>query len=331
MANSLLSITPHKISRSLKGYSVMLYGAPKTGKTTTASKFPGALVLAFEKGYLAIPGIMAKPMNSWNDFKKTIRELNDLEVKEIFQTIVIDTSDIAYSYCEKYICGLASDEKNTYDSVNEIPFGKGFAMTQAEFDECLRKIIQMDYGLVLISHATDKTFKDEQGNDYNQIVPTLNTRGRLVCERTCDIIGYSCPVLDENGNTKTKLYLRGTPRFVAGSRFRYTPPVIDFNYDNLVKAINDAIDMEEKSNGMVTNEKSIVNTVNVTPNYDFNAMMEEFKSIVDRLMKDGNPSMAQKITNIVDEHLGTGRKVSDCTSAQAPQLDMILFDLRRLV
>ena len=54
------------------------------GKTTTASKFPGALVLACEKGYNAIPGIMAKPMNSWNDFKKVLVELRDEEVKKIF-------------------------------------------------------------------------------------------------------------------------------------------------------------------------------------------------------------------------------------------------------
>nr|DAJ96720.1 MAG TPA: AAA domain protein [Caudoviricetes sp.] len=84
MANSLLSIKPHVVSRNLRGYSVLMYGEPKSGKTTTASKFPGALVLAFEKGYNAIPGIMAKPMNSWNDFKKALIELKDEEVKKIF-------------------------------------------------------------------------------------------------------------------------------------------------------------------------------------------------------------------------------------------------------
>lgn len=84
MANSLLSIKPHVVSRNLRGYSVLMYGEPKSGKTTTASKFPGALVLAFEKGYNAIPGIMAKPMNSWNDFKKVLVELKDEEVKKIF-------------------------------------------------------------------------------------------------------------------------------------------------------------------------------------------------------------------------------------------------------
>ena len=50
MGNSLLDIKPHQVSRDLRGYSVLFYGEPKSGKTTTASRFPGALVLAFEKG-----------------------------------------------------------------------------------------------------------------------------------------------------------------------------------------------------------------------------------------------------------------------------------------
>ena len=44
MANSLLDIKPHKVSRDLRGYSVMFYGEPKSGKTTIASKFPNALL-----------------------------------------------------------------------------------------------------------------------------------------------------------------------------------------------------------------------------------------------------------------------------------------------
>lgn len=115
MANSLLSIKPHKVSRDLRGYSVFFYGAAKTGKTTIASKFPGSLLLAFEKGYNAIPGIMVKPINSWSEFKKTLRELNDPEVKELFKTVIIDTADIAYGYCEKAICSQESNEKVTYE------------------------------------------------------------------------------------------------------------------------------------------------------------------------------------------------------------------------
>lgn len=329
MGNSLLDIKPHKVSRNLRGYSVLFYGEPKSGKTTTASKFPGALVLAFEKGYSAIPGIMAKPMNSWNDFKKVLVELKDPAVKEIFQTIVIDTADIAYAYCEKYICSRESDAKNSYEQISDLPFGKGYRLAQQEFDESLRKILQMDYGLVLISHAVDKTFKDEAGVEYNQIIPTLDNKARLVCERTCDIIGYSRQIQTEEG-LKTKLFMRGTPRYVAGSRFRYTPDVIDFSYEALVQAISDAIDAEEQNSGAqyITTEAAPMVHVD-EPTYDFNALMDEFQTLVGNMMGT-NPSLAPKITAIVDKHLGKGKKVGDCTPDQAPQIDLILFDLKRL-
>lgn len=328
MGNSLLDIQPHVVSRDLRGYSVLLYGEPKSGKTTTASKFPGALVLAFEKGYNAIPGIMAKPMNSWGDFRKTLSELRDEAVKQRFQTVVIDTADIAYQYCEKYICNRESDGTHSYETISDIPFGKGFKMAQLEFDECIRKILQMDYGLVLISHAQDKTFKDEQGVEYNQIIPTLENKARLVCERTCDIIGYS-RIIDTEQGPKTKLFLRGTPRFVAGSRFAYIEPVIDFSYDNLVSAIGDAVDKEAAMNGnkYVTSERVSLHTEE--PVYDFEAMMSEFSSIVGTLMEK-DQSYAPKISAIVDTHLGKGKKVGDCTAEQAPQLDLILFELRKL-
>lgn len=328
MGNSLLEIKPHQVSRDLRGYSVMFYGDPKSGKTTTASKFPGALVLAFEKGYSAIPGIMAKPMNSWGDFKKVLSELKDPAVKEIFQTIVIDTADIAYGYCEKYICSRESDAKNIYDNIADIPFGKGYKLAQQEFDECIRKVLQMDYGLVLISHAIDKTFKDESGKEYNQIIPTLDNRARLICERTCDIIGYSRTVDTDSGKA-VKLFLRGTPRFVAGSRFRYTPDVIDFTYENLVNAIAEAIDEEAKINSTnVTNDSNQMH-LDTPPIYDFPKMMEELQQVIGNIMHTA-PQNASKITEIVESHLGKGKKVTECTAEQAPLVDLILFDLKRL-
>lgn len=327
MANSLLSIKPHQVSKDLRGYSVLFYGTPKSGKTTIASKFPHSLLLAFEKGYNAIPGAMAKDINSWGDFKKTLRELNDNEVKSLFETVVIDTADIAYTYVEKYICGQMSDMKNSYDNIADIPYGKGYKMAMTEFDECIRRILQMGYGLVLISHSEDKTFTDENGNEYSQIVPTLDKRARLVCERTCDIIGFSKAVNTEDG-TKTKLFMRGTPRYVAGSRFAYTPDVIDFTYTNLVNAIAGAIEKIENEGGAVTDARNQSVTREVT--YDFPAMMDEFQTIVGKMMQTGSPNAAAKITEIVESHLGKGKKVSDCTAEQAAQLDMILFDLATL-
>lgn len=301
---------------------------PKSGKTTIATKFPRALLLAFEKGYNALPGVMAQPINSWGDFKKALTELRDPEVQEMFETVIIDTADIAYSYCEKYICSRESDQKNTYETVADIPYGKGYTMAQDEFDTCIRKILQLNYGLVLISHSTEKTFTNEKGQEASKIVPTLDKRARLVCERTCDIIGYSRSIDTDDGN-KTILFMRGTPRFVAGSRFRFTPDFIEFSYNNLVNAIAEAIDKEAAaSNGtLVTDEKTQV--VSQEETYDFEALMKEFQDLVGILMQKDQGN-AIKITQIVDKHLGKGKKVGDCTAEQAAIIDLIVHDIKAL-
>ena len=324
----LLDIKPHQVSRDLRGYSVFLYGAPKTGKTTIACQFPGALLLAFEKGYSTIGGVLAQPINSWSEFKKLFVEFKDPAVKERYQTIVIDTADIAYSYCEKYICTRESDAKHSYQNVADIPYGKGYSMAMDEFDECIRKILQLGYGLVIISHDQDKTMKNENGEEYNQIIPTLDKRARLVCERTCDIIGYCREVEDQEGHKTVRMFMRETSRYVAGSRFKYTPDSIELSYDNLVKAIADAIDEQERvSKGSTTDSYSNLHTDDIE--YDFPALMKEVQQTVGALMS-GHPEMEHKIVSIVDKHLGKGKKVSDCTPDQAALVDLILYDLKHL-
>ena len=268
---------------------------------------------------------------NYYDHKAKLKQLEKDEAKAVYSTIVIDTADIAYDYCVKYVCAKASDAKNDYENIGDIPYGKGYKMAETEFDECLRKILQMDYGLVLISHATDKTFTDTNGNEYNQIVPTLDNRARKICERTCDIIGYTHSEYNAEGGTTTYMEMRGTPRYVAGSRFKYTPDRIVLSYDNLLKAINDSIDKEAKILGdhVLTDEKSNVHK-EAEKEYDFDAMMAEFQEIVGALMSK-NQNNAKKITAIADKYLGKGKKVGDCTPTNAPQLDLILMELRELV
>lgn len=327
MGNSLLDIKPHVVSRDLTGYSILLYGQPKSGKTTTASKFPNSLLLAFELGYNALPGVMAKPMSTWRDMKTTLKELADPEVKAVFKNIVIDTADLAYDAAKKYVCN-----QNEVNDISDIGYGKGYNLVMKEFDEAVREILRMGYGCILISHATDKTFKDAQGNEFNQIVPTIDNKGRLVCERTCDIIGYSRTV-EEDGQKKTKLFLRETARFVAGSRFKYIPDYIDFSYDNLVNAIHEAIDKEaaEHGNKYVTNESANLYAQTTETTLSFDDLIAEFQNLAGELMTANADRYQKEITVIVERYLGLGKKVMDCTSNQVDQIALINDELKQLV
>ena len=301
----------------------------KTGKTTTAAKFDKALLLAFETGYLAIGGIKPQPINRWSEFKQVLKQLKDERAHEVYSNIIIDTADIAYDLCEKYICN-----REGVEAINQIPYGQGWGMAAKEFDEALRSIPQMGFGLVLISHSQEKTFKNEQtGEEYSKIGPTLGNKPRLIVDRMSDIIGYACPVEDEDGETHTELYMRGTPRFIAGSRFKYTPDSIVFSYDNLVNAIGDAIDKEaaENDNKFITDEKT--HEHEVAPEYDFEELMSEFKNMVVKAQKAvGKEAFredwAPKVTAITEKYLGKGRKVNDCTADQVEQVFLIVEDLK---
>lgn len=151
-----------------------------------------------------------------------------------------------------------------------------------------------------------------------------------MCERACDIIGYARSIEKEDGTKETRLFLRQTSRFVAGSRFKYIPDSIPFTYDSLVNAIQDAIDKEaaETNNMFVTQE--VVNLETMSPKYDFDKLLVEFQEIVGQLMQTNSPTMATKITKIVESHLGKGKKVGDCTPAQAEEIDLIIYDLKQL-
>lgn len=336
---NLLNIQPHQVSRDMRGYSVFFYGEPKSGKTTTATKFPNHLLLAFEKGYNAIPGAMAQPINSWSEFRKVLRQLKDEDIQKKFETIIIDTADIAYDYCENYICS-----NNNVDAIGDIGYGKGYTLVAKEFDECLRKIVQMNYGLVLISHAVDKTFTDESGKEYNQIVPTLGNKPRNIVARMCDIIGYSRGVQDAEGNTSTKLFMRGTPRYVAGSRFKYTPDYIDFTYKDLCNAIGDAIDqqMKEDSAEYFTETRNNL-YIDTTIELDFDTLMKEFGNIIANIPGSSDPKQETeegkafaenwqpRISQIIEKYLGKGRKIKDATRDQVEAIDLIVTDLKDMV
>ena len=336
---NLLDIMPHQVSRDLRGYSVFFYGEPKSGKTTIATKFPRHLLLAFEKGYNAIPGAMAQPINSWGEFRKVLKQLKDPQVRERFETIIIDTADIAYDLCEKYICANAKRADGGYgvDSVADIPFGKGYTMVAKEYDECLRSIVQMDYGLVLISHAVDKTFKDESNLEYSQIVPTLGNKPRNIVSRMCDIIGYSRGVQNPDGTTATKLFMRGTPRYVAGSRFKYTPDYIDFTYNDLVKAIGDAIDKQMAEDGAeyFTDERNNLYQATAA-DLDFDELVEQFNNTINSLISSYPEEefvsyWQPRIIQITEKYLGKGMKVTQCSRDQIEALDLIVTDLNELI
>ena len=322
MAIDLLALTPHKVSRDLSGYITFIYGPAKSGKTTFGSKMPGALLLAFERGYNALPGVVAQDITTWGEMKQVMRELKKPEVKERFKSIIVDTADIAADLCQKYICSQLGIE-NIGDggwSTN------GWAKYKKEFEDVFRTLAQIGYAVVFISHDKEKTIKPQNATEYQQIGSSMQSSALSIIENMSDIIGYAHPKVTDSGS-RMVLTLRSLDNSIrCGCRFKYIQPEIDFTYEALTDALNKAIDQEaaETNNQFVTNERM---SAPIVKEYDFDALMGEFRELAGQLMQKSQTN-GIKITQIVDKFLGKGKKVGAATPAQAELIHLIVTEIK---
>lgn len=178
------------------------------------------------------------------------------------------------------------------------------------------------YSVLFISHAKDKTFKRKDGTEYNQIVPSCSTAYNEILKNMSDLMGY---IQVEQG--ERKLILRSADESIdCKSRFKYIDPVIPFGYNELVDALNRAIDTEASSTGnkFITNERATQVEVKT---YDYDALKTEFTDLVSSIMTKSQTN-GVKITAIVEKYLGKNKKASDATPDQAELLYLINLELR---
>ena len=242
----IFSLEPSKISRDLKGKFLLIYGQPKTGKSTFGSQLPRALFMNFEQGTNALAGIRSQAILRWTDAKKVLTQLRKPQAKEMYDTIVVDTASIAWQLCEKYIC-----QRENVDSIRDVPWGQGWNMLRQEFSEFWREITLLGFGILFIAHSKDKPteMRDEDGEAITAVCPDLPNQCYTIINSIVDIIGYLQVQMNADGTTERFLYTRSTPYVFAGSRYQYLEPKIKFGYKELVDAIGDAIDKAVELDG----------------------------------------------------------------------------------
>lgn len=327
MAIDILNIAPNVVSRDLRGKYVLLYGKPKSGKTTAACSFPKVLLCAFEKGYNMIGGVHAQDINKWTDFKTVVKQLAKPEAKQYYETVIIDTITIAWDMCEKHICSQHDVQK-----IGDIPWGGGYSECKKEFAETLRQITKLGYGIVLIAHDAVRIEKDKEGNDVECRTPELPKRAVEVCNGLVDIIGYIGEVFNEDGESERYLFTRETPTIFAGSRFKYLPPKIKFGYDELVKAINEAIDEQEKVDGITVVDRK---EEKEEETLDFNTLRTEARQLWETLTgtdnEELNEDMAIRVGKKIENIFGRSIRLSEISENQLDLFDAVVTEMRALV
>ena len=323
MAIDILNIQPSVISRDLRGKYVLLYGKPKSGKTTAGCAFPNSLLVAFERGYNAIGGVRAVDITKWADWKMVLRQLEKPEAQKMYETIIIDTISIAWDYCEQYICA-----QNGVQKINEIPWGGGYSACKKEFEGALRKITMLGYGIVLIAHSAARVEKTADGSEVEIISPEMPKRASEICNGLVDIIGYIGGEYDADKNFTRYLYTRETPTLFAGSRFKYLAPKIKFGYQELVDAIAEAIDMAEKNDGVKVVDNAELTAIG--ERLDFATVRAEAQDLWQKLTQK-NPDNASVILKKIEMTMGHRMKLSEFTEDQCDLMYLVVLDMRDML
>lgn len=304
-------------------------------KTSFAVQAPRALVCAFEIGTNALSNVKVQKIDKWITFKRVVKQLSDPRAKEIYDTVVIDTASIAFDLCEKYIL-----QQNGVQSIREIEWGQGWPLVKGEFQETLRQITMLGFGIILICHSKERKIlnaKDSEGNDIIIYEPDLSKNAYQVCNALCDVIGYIGMEFD-NSKPDDKgtryLYTRQTPTIFAGSRYKYLEPKIPFGYTELVNAIGDAIEKDIELDGA-----RVVDHIEEKPVVEikrpFKEVIDEAKLLwtnyINGAVSDEDGEMRfNQLNDIVARVFGNSIKLSTVLPSQQELLELVVEEMREL-
>ena len=325
----IFSLEPSKISRDLKGKFLLIYGQPKTGKSTFGSQLPRALFMNFEQGTNALAGIKSQPILRWTDAKKVLTQLRKPQAKEIFDTIVVDTASIAWQLCEKYIC-----QRENVDSIRDVPWGQGWGMLKQEFSEFWREITLLGFGILFIAHSKDKPteMRNEDGEAITAVCPDLPNQCYTIINSIVDIIGYLQVQMNPDGTSERFLYTRSTPTIFAGSRYQYLAPKIKFGYQELVDAIGDAINKAVELDGAQVTDHTEIAQIKDRP---FQEVMTEAKEVWTKYLDVGEEEREQHLMimkDIIKRVFGSEDfKLSQAVPSQSSLVEYFIDEVKQLM
>lgn len=210
-----------------EGRTILIYGQPKIGKSTFASKFPGALFLECEPG-LSEMEVYKVQTYTWSAFLDACAAI--AAGKHDFKTIVVDTCDNAYIYCTEYILkqhGIAHED--------DLKRGKGWAFVRAEWHRVLAKLAGLPYTLIMVSHARENEIETRTGKIVKTF-PSLPSRARGTLLGLVDIIALADVEVANNTasddcDTMHVLRCRPHPAYEAGDRTGKLPDTLPLDYE----------------------------------------------------------------------------------------------------
>ena len=220
---------------------IWLYGAPFSGKTFLANKFPDPLMLNTDgnirfvdapyiaiKDEVKVEGRITKRTLAWEIFKDVITELE--KKQNDFKTIVVDLIEDTYEHCRLYMynqLGITHESDDGFSAWDKV---------RTEYLSTLKRLINLDYeNIILISHEdTSKDITKKSGDKITTIKPNINDKCANKIAGMVDIVAR----VIADGNTRT-LSFKTNEVIFGGGRLTMKNNEIPLDYDALMEIYKD--------------------------------------------------------------------------------------------
>lgn len=297
------------VEKSVKGKTYFFYGVNGTGKTFNAIRYPKPFVIAWENGLNAHGGIPVVKPTKWSDSSKIIKQLKRPEVREMYETIIVDTAEKMAEKLEAHVLSLNGVEK-----LSDVDNGEGYLQIGREIGKFIDGLTELGYTIIFIGHPKDVQEKDSRGAKYIRKEPEGNKRViKAICDAV-DIISYLEPsgIDEESGEVLlSTAHLVESKTHKARSRWTHMPKKIyPFSVENMTKALEEAIEKEEQLGNPIDFVDKI--KVEIQEDISFDEIKTKIEILINK-MKDKFGGYNEYL-QISEEILGVGVKVSTCNS-----------------
>lgn len=220
---------------------IWVYGAPFSGKTVFADKFPDPLMLNTDGNikfvtapYISIQdkleknGRMLNRTLAWDIFKDVITELEKKD--NDFKTIVVDLLEDCYEYCRLYIydqMGITHESDDSFRAWDKVT---------TEFLSVMRRFMNLDYeNIILISHEdTSKDITKRGGDKITAIKPNLREK---VANKVAGMVDIVARAVAEGDNYT--LSFKKSEVIFGGGRLTINNREIPTSYEDFLSLYNE--------------------------------------------------------------------------------------------
>lgn len=228
------------ITNYMKGW---IYGAPFSGKTTFLDKAPDPLNLntdgntkyvtmqrIYIRDEVTTTGRITNRKFAWEVFKDIITEL---EKGSNFKTIIVDLVEDTREMCRLYM----------YDKLNiqhesDSGFGKGWDIIKTEYLSTMRRLLNLDYNIFLISHEDiSKDLTMRSGDKITKIAPNIQ---EAIANKLAGMVDFVARVIVEDNGTRTLSFKHNEVTF-GGGRLGITKIEIPLDWNELEKVYKETI------------------------------------------------------------------------------------------